>query len=55
MNLPPVSPSQTEDSNAWFEGLYLLPLLRKVLLLPDGPETDLLQYLDRLVIWLFSV
>lgn len=40
---------QTENSNAWFEGLYLLPLLRKVLMLPDGPETDLLQYLDRIM------
>lgn len=48
--LPRFSTSQTENSNAWFEGVYLLPLLRKVLTLPDGPETDLLQYLDRLVI-----
>uniref|UniRef100_A0A8C2ZU92 Glomulin, FKBP associated protein a n=1 Tax=Cyclopterus lumpus TaxID=8103 RepID=A0A8C2ZU92_CYCLU len=35
--------------NAWFEGPQLLPLLRKVLILPDGPETDLLQYLDRVM------
>lgn len=40
---------QPGNSNAWFEGAHLLPLLRKVLTLPDGPETDLLQYLDRLV------
>lgn len=39
---------QPGNSNAWFEGAQLLPLLRKVLTLPDGPETDLLQYLDRL-------
>lgn len=39
---------QPGNSNAWFEGAHLLPLLRKVLTLPDGPETDLLQYLDRL-------
>lgn len=47
---PPFSTCQTENSNDWFEGVYLLPLLRKVLTLPDGPETDLLQYLDRSVI-----
>lgn len=39
--------SQTGNSNTWFLGIHLLPLLRKVLILPDGPETDLLQYLDR--------
>lgn len=38
---------QPGNSNVWFEGSQLLPLLRKVLSLPDGPETDLLQYLDR--------
>ncbi|XP_071347347.1 glomulin, FKBP associated protein a isoform X2 [Trachinotus anak] len=38
---------QPGNSNTWFEGVHLLPLLRKVLSLPDGPETDLLQYLDR--------
>uniref|UniRef100_A0A3Q3WGH8 Uncharacterized protein n=1 Tax=Mola mola TaxID=94237 RepID=A0A3Q3WGH8_MOLML len=37
---------QPGNSNSWFEGVHLLPLLRKVLSLPDGPETDLLQYLD---------
>ncbi|XP_041658440.1 glomulin, FKBP associated protein a [Cheilinus undulatus] len=37
------------NSNTWFEGAHLLPLLRKVLILPDGPETDLLQYLDRIM------
>ncbi|XP_042353843.1 glomulin, FKBP associated protein a [Plectropomus leopardus] len=37
------------NSNTWFEGTHLLPLLRKVLSLPDGPETDLLQYLDRIM------
>uniref|UniRef100_A0A667XMT9 Glomulin, FKBP associated protein a n=1 Tax=Myripristis murdjan TaxID=586833 RepID=A0A667XMT9_9TELE len=35
--------------NPWFEGVHLLPLLRQVLVLPDGPETDLLQYLDRVM------
>lgn len=40
---------QPGNSNAWFEGVHLLPLLRKVLSLPDGPETDLLQYLDRIM------
>lgn len=39
---------QPGNGNAWFEGAHLLPLLRKALTLPDGPETDLLQYLDRL-------
>ncbi|XP_077413410.1 glomulin, FKBP associated protein a isoform X1 [Vanacampus margaritifer] len=37
------------NSNIWFEGFRLLPLLRLVFTLPDGPETDLLQYLDRLM------
>ncbi|XP_059200948.1 glomulin, FKBP associated protein a isoform X2 [Centropristis striata] len=37
------------NGNTWFEGAELLPLLRKVLVLPDGPETDLLQYLDRIM------
>lgn len=40
---------QPGNSNAWFEGVHLLPMLRKVLSLPDGPETDLLQYLDRVM------
>ncbi|KAJ4937407.1 hypothetical protein JOQ06_001968 [Pogonophryne albipinna] len=40
---------QPGNSNLWFEGAQLLPLLRKVLVLPDGPETDLLQYLDRIM------
>ncbi|XP_040911201.1 glomulin, FKBP associated protein a isoform X2 [Toxotes jaculatrix] len=40
---------QPANSNTWFEGVHLLPLLRKVLSLPDGPETDLLQYLDRVM------
>lgn len=40
---------QPGNSNIWFEGVHLLPLLRKVLSLPDGPETDLLQYLDRVM------
>uniref|UniRef100_A0A3B5LP24 Glomulin, FKBP associated protein a n=1 Tax=Xiphophorus couchianus TaxID=32473 RepID=A0A3B5LP24_9TELE len=38
---------QPGNGNIWFEGVHLLPLLRKVFSLPDGPETDLLQYLDR--------
>ncbi|TKS80073.1 Glomulin FK506-binding protein-associated protein [Collichthys lucidus] len=40
---------QPGNSNTWFEGVHLLPLLRKVFSLPDGPETDLLQYLDRIM------
>ncbi|CAN9503199.1 unnamed protein product [Ophioblennius macclurei] len=40
---------QPGKSNIWFEGVQLLPLLRKVFNLPNGPETDLLQYLDRLM------
>ncbi|XP_060940806.1 glomulin, FKBP associated protein a [Limanda limanda] len=40
---------QPGNSNTWFQGAHLLPLLRKVLILPDGPETDLLQYLDRVM------
>ncbi|XP_047224242.1 glomulin, FKBP associated protein a [Girardinichthys multiradiatus] len=40
---------QPGNSNIWFEGAHLLPLLRKVFSLPDGPETDLLQNLDRVM------
>lgn len=40
---------QPGKSNIWFEGIQLLPLLGKVFNLPDGPETDLLQYLDRIM------
>ncbi|XP_020772927.1 glomulin, FKBP associated protein a isoform X2 [Boleophthalmus pectinirostris] len=40
---------KTGGGNLWFEGLHLLPLLRSVLMLPDGPETDLLQYMDRIM------
>lgn len=43
---------QPGNGNVWFEGVHLLPLLRKVFSLPDGPETDLLQYLDRSVLTL---
>lgn len=38
---------QPGNSNDWFLGKHLLPLLRLVLCLPQGPETDLLQNLDR--------
>lgn len=37
------------NSNSWFEGVHLLPLLRLVLSLPDGPETDLLENMDRIM------
>ncbi|XP_056328971.1 glomulin, FKBP associated protein a [Danio aesculapii] len=37
------------NSNDWFLGKHLLPLLRLVLCLPLGPETDLLQNLDRIM------
>ncbi|XP_028988011.1 glomulin, FKBP associated protein a [Betta splendens] len=40
---------QPGNSNTWFEGVHLLPLLRRVLSLPGGPETDLLEYLDRIM------
>ncbi|XP_062843479.1 glomulin, FKBP associated protein a [Trichomycterus rosablanca] len=35
--------------NDWFLGKHLLPLLRQVLTLPQGPETDLLHNLDRIM------
>uniref|UniRef100_A0A3P8YSY3 Glomulin, FKBP associated protein a n=1 Tax=Esox lucius TaxID=8010 RepID=A0A3P8YSY3_ESOLU len=38
-----------EKGNKWFLGAHLLPLLRQVLCLPQGPETDLLQNLDRIM------
>ncbi|XP_011614855.1 glomulin, FKBP associated protein a [Takifugu rubripes] len=40
---------QPGNGNAWFKGVHLLPLVREVLSLPDGPETDLLLYLDRIM------
>ncbi|KAL0966695.1 hypothetical protein UPYG_G00298550 [Umbra pygmaea] len=40
---------QPEKGNKWFLGGLLLPLLRQVLRLPQGPETDLLQNLDRVM------
>uniref|UniRef100_A0A8C6U3A5 Glomulin, FKBP associated protein a n=1 Tax=Neogobius melanostomus TaxID=47308 RepID=A0A8C6U3A5_9GOBI len=40
---------KANGSNPWFAGLHLLPLLRSVLTLPDGPETDLLENMDRLM------
>ncbi|CAB1317766.1 unnamed protein product [Coregonus sp. 'balchen'] len=38
-----------EKGNEWFMGVHLLPLLHQVLCLPQGPETDLLQNLDRVM------
>ncbi|XP_066508152.1 glomulin-like [Hoplias malabaricus] len=35
--------------NEWFLGKHLLPLLHQVLCLPQGPETDLLHSLDRIM------
>ncbi|KAF5894482.1 glomulin, partial [Clarias magur] len=35
--------------NDWFLGKHLRPLLRQVLSLPQGPETDLLHNLDRIM------
>ncbi|XP_053507444.1 glomulin, FKBP associated protein a isoform X1 [Ictalurus furcatus] len=35
--------------NDWFLGKHLLPLLHLVLSLPQGPETDLLHNLDRIM------
>ncbi|XP_052404136.1 glomulin, FKBP associated protein a [Carassius gibelio] len=37
------------NGNDWFLGKHLLPLLRLVLCFPHGPETDLLQNLDRIM------
>lgn len=37
------------NGNDWFLGKHLLPLLRLVLCLPQGAETDLLQNLDRIM------
>ncbi|XP_051985176.1 glomulin, FKBP associated protein a [Xyrauchen texanus] len=37
------------NGNEWFLGKHLLPLLRLVLCLSQGPETDLLQNLDRIM------
>ncbi|TST47741.1 Glomulin [Bagarius yarrelli] len=37
------------NGNSWFLGKHLLPLLRQVLTLPQGPETDLLHNLDRIM------
>ncbi|KAJ8011372.1 hypothetical protein DPEC_G00057480 [Dallia pectoralis] len=35
--------------NKWFLGVHLLPLLHQALCLSQGPETDLLQNLDRVM------
>lgn len=35
--------------NVWFTGHHLISLLDLVLLLPEGAETDLLQYSDRIM------
>uniref|UniRef100_A0A1A7YPD9 Glomulin, FKBP associated protein a n=1 Tax=Iconisemion striatum TaxID=60296 RepID=A0A1A7YPD9_9TELE len=40
---------QPDKKNIWFQGTHLMPLLRKVFSLPDGPETNLLQYMDRVM------
>uniref|UniRef100_A0A4W4FFT9 Glomulin, FKBP associated protein a n=1 Tax=Electrophorus electricus TaxID=8005 RepID=A0A4W4FFT9_ELEEL len=37
------------NGNEWFLGKHLLPLLQQVLCLPQGPETDLLHNLDRIM------
>ncbi|XP_030630198.1 glomulin, FKBP associated protein a [Chanos chanos] len=37
------------NANVWFLGTHLLPLLRLVLCLPQGAETDLLHNLDRIM------
>ncbi|KAI4894108.1 hypothetical protein NFI96_020161, partial [Prochilodus magdalenae] len=37
------------NENEWFLGKQLLPLLHQVLCLPQGPETDLLHGLDRIM------
>ncbi|KAL7842018.1 hypothetical protein SRHO_G00237070 [Serrasalmus rhombeus] len=37
------------NENEWFLGKHLLPLLHQVLRLPQGPETDLLHNLDRIM------
>ncbi|MBN3298578.1 GLMN protein, partial [Amia calva] len=40
---------QPGNSNVWFSGAQMLTLLRCILTLPEGPETDLLQNLDRIM------
>ncbi|KAM9789535.1 glomulin, FKBP associated protein a [Neosynchiropus ocellatus] len=40
---------QPGNANSWFAGVHLLPLLRFLFILPDGPETDLLKFLDRVM------
>lgn len=37
------------NENVWFQGINFLPLLHTVVCLPQGPETDLLQNLDRIM------
>uniref|UniRef100_A0AAR2JJ46 Glomulin, FKBP associated protein a n=1 Tax=Pygocentrus nattereri TaxID=42514 RepID=A0AAR2JJ46_PYGNA len=41
--------NQIDLSLGWFLGKHLLPLLHQVLRLPQGPETDLLHNLDRIM------
>ncbi|OCT85171.1 hypothetical protein XELAEV_18023335mg [Xenopus laevis] len=40
---------QTNSNSKWFLGPRLTPLLHMVLSLPEGAETDLLQYSDRIM------
>ncbi|XP_062853311.1 glomulin, FKBP associated protein b [Trichomycterus rosablanca] len=42
--------SKSKRRDGWFEGTLLLSLLRDVLSLPRGPETDLLNDMDRVMV-----
>ncbi|XP_053492222.1 glomulin, FKBP associated protein b [Ictalurus furcatus] len=42
--------SKSEQMDSWFKGTLLLVLLRDTLSLPQGPETDLLDGMDRVMV-----
>ncbi|XP_060774321.1 glomulin, FKBP associated protein b [Neoarius graeffei] len=42
--------SRSERMDSWFKGTLLLGLLRDTLSLPQGPETDLLHGMDRVMV-----
>ncbi|KAI5109344.1 glomulin, FKBP associated protein b, partial [Silurus meridionalis] len=42
--------SKSEQMDSWFKGTLLLALLRDTLSLPQGPETDILHGMDRIMV-----
>ncbi|XP_076871199.1 glomulin, FKBP associated protein b isoform X2 [Brachyhypopomus gauderio] len=45
-----VHSSKSRHKDGWFEGTLLISLLRETVSLPEGPETDLLHGMDRVMV-----